>query len=202
LASAPSAEARPQGELRLSAHAPSNEPSARISQSTPTPADRENLANGGTASEKLVSPYAPPYARPVSFDADQASDHETMPTEFFDGPSAGELAKRYAPRPAAGASRTPESEAIPGHVEFYWSGRTAVTVVALVALLAGMSTLESLTTPSARRAAAEPVHSTASDDGQTARTALVGRKIGVEEVPPSQRLHPLISLYRDEQSLH
>ena len=144
LASAPSAEARPRGEPRLSAYALSNEPSARISRSTPTPADRENLGSSGTASKKLVSLYAPPYPRPVSFGAEQASDDETMPTERFDGPSAGELAKRYAPRPAAGASRTPEAEAIAGHLEFYWSSRTAATVIALVALLAAVGTLGSL----------------------------------------------------------
>ena len=71
----------------------------------------------------------------------------------------------------------------------YWSSRTAATVIALVALLAGVGTLESLTTPSARRAAAEPIHSSASDDGRTASASLVGRTIGVEEVPTSQRLH-------------
>ena len=203
LASAPSAEAGPPGELRLSAYALSNGPLARISRSTPTPAVRENLGSSGTASKKLVSLYAPPYARRVSFGADQASDDETMPTERFDGPSAGELAKRYAPRPAAGASRAPEAEAIAGHLEFYWSSRTAATVIALVALLAAVGTLGSLTTPSARRAAAEPIHSSASDDGQTASASLVGRTIGVEEVPTSQRLHPLISLYRrGEESLH
>jgi hypothetical protein len=205
LASAPSAEAGPPGELRLSAYALSNGPSARISRSTPTPADRENLGSGGTASKKLVSLYAPRYARPVSFGANQATDDEAMPTERFDGPSAGELAKRYAPRPAAGASRTPEAEAIAGHLEFYWSSRMAATVIALVALLAAVGTLGSLTTPSARRAAAQPIHSSASDDGQTASAMrpVVGRTIGVEEVPTSQRLHPLISLYRrGEDSLH
>jgi hypothetical protein len=169
---------------------------ARISRSTPTPAVRENLGSSGTASKKLVSLYAPRYARRVSFGADQASDDETMPTERFDGPTAGELAKRYAPRLAAEASSTPEAEAIPRHLEFYWSSWTAATLIALVALLAAVGTLGSLTTPSARRANAEPIHSSASDDGQTASASLVGRTIGVEEVPTSQRLHPLISLYR------
>jgi hypothetical protein len=153
------------------------------------PAHREKLANGrGTAWRKLVSLYAPPYPRPISFGADQVTEYGTAASERFDGPSAAELAKRYAP--ATAASVAPEAVLMPEAREFYWNSRTAAAIaVAFVALIGGAGTLESLTTPKRTPgvAAAEPMYTRASDRGPSASAmrSVLGRVVGVEQVPIS-----------------
>ena len=184
LTSVPSAEAGHRGEARPSAYTPPKEQSA-------APADREKLANGGgTAWRKLVSLYAPPYPRPVSFGADQVTEYGTAASERFDGPSAAELAKRYAP-PATAASILPEAQSMLERREFYWNSRTAAAIaVAFVALIGGAGTLESLTTPerTAGATATEPIlHTRESDEGPSASAmwSIVGRMIDIEQVPTS-----------------
>jgi hypothetical protein len=74
--------------------------------------------------------------------------------------------------------------------EFYWnSGTAAAIAVAFVGLIGGAGTLESLTTPKPTPgvAAAEPIHTRASDQGPSAsaRRSVLGRVVGVEQVPIS-----------------
>jgi hypothetical protein len=66
------------------------------------------------AAESRATPRHDDAARsPVSFGDDQFDDDKTAESEGLEGPSAAELAKRYAPQPSRAASTAQEARSVP-----------------------------------------------------------------------------------------
>jgi hypothetical protein len=174
------------------------------------------------AAEARPTPRYHDAARPpVSFAVDPFDDDKAAEGERLEGPSAAELAKRYAPQPSAPASMAQEARSAPearaddgGDVRPIrwqagdetppgWSLRpprgvnrtrkAAAVAIVLAAVIGGVGTvvtLESLAAPQPAPgvAAADPMHTGASDDERSAAVATrsLGKMTTAARVPASR----------------